>query len=110
MRVYNHALTPSEITASRTAGPDVVSSPPTAQPDAVTIHPGQKTRIAVLANDTGPLTASTVVIAQAPVLGTATPDAEGRILYNHSGTDLGPVNFTYTVAGPRYSSLVTLVN
>jgi len=77
VRVYNHALTPSEITASRTAGPDVVSSPPIAQPDAVTIHPGQKTRIAVLANDTGPLTASTVVIAQAPALGTAHPMRRG---------------------------------
>lgn len=62
--------TPSEITTSRTAGPDV-ASPPVTQPDAVTIHPGQKTRIAVLANDTGPLTASTVVIARAPGLGIA---------------------------------------
>ena len=103
VRVYNHALTPAEITASRTAGPEV-ASPPIAQSDAVTIHLGQKTRIAVLANDTGPLTASTVVIAQAPAVGTATPDAEGRILYAHSGADLGPVNFTYTVAGPGGTS------
>jgi glucose/arabinose dehydrogenase len=104
VRVYNHALTPTEIAASRTAGPDAVFSPPSAVADAVTIHPGQKARVAVLANDTGLVTASTVAIAQAPSVGTATPDAAGRILYAHPGGDTGPVSFTYTVAGPGGTS------
>ncbi|HEY8960737.1 MAG TPA: LamG-like jellyroll fold domain-containing protein, partial [Luteolibacter sp.] len=49
VRVYDHAMTPAEISASFNAGADPAA--PVAVADAVTMHRGQKARIAVLAND-----------------------------------------------------------
>ena len=101
VRVYDHALTASEIASSRAAGPDVSFPAPAAQPDQATIHPGQKVLLPVLANDTGPLNPASVAIAQAPAVGNATVDTQGRVLYAHpSSAGLAPVTFTYTVTGP----------
>jgi uncharacterized repeat protein (TIGR03806 family) len=99
VRLYNHALTPAEVIASRDAGPNVVFPPPVTYADATTMHLGQKVRVNVLANDTGIINPATVAIVQAPQSGTAVPDSAGQILYTHtSGTPLSD-SFTYTVSG-----------
>ena len=97
VRIYNHALTPAEITASFAAGANASFTPPELQPDSATLHHGQKVRVDVLANDGPGTNAATVEIVQAPQHGTATPDASGPILYAHtSGTPVSDF-FTYRV-------------
>ncbi len=99
VRIYNHVLTPAQVAANNTAGPDVILAPPTAQPDAATLHRGQKIRLNVLANDSGNFDPSTVSIIQPPSHGTANVDASGRILYQHDGSTSSPINFAYSVTG-----------
>ncbi|MFN0077035.1 MAG: PQQ-dependent sugar dehydrogenase [Prosthecobacter sp.] len=97
VRIYNHALTPAEVTASQAAGANANFTPPVLQPDSATLHHGQKVRVNVLANDAPGGNAATVEIVQAPQHGTAAPDASGRILYTHmSGTPVSD-SFTYRV-------------
>ena len=97
VRIYNHAFTPAEVTASQSAGQDAIFAPPVLQPDSATLHHGQKVRVNVLANDEAGANPATVVIVQAPLFGTAAADASGRILYTHtSGTPVGD-SFTYRV-------------
>ncbi len=97
VRIYNHALTPAEVTASQAAGANASFTPPVLQPDSATLHHGQKVRVNVLANDAPGGNAATVEIVQAPQYGTAAPDASGRILYTHtSGAPVSDV-FTYRV-------------
>jgi hypothetical protein len=97
VRLYNHALTPAEITASFAAGADASFTPPELQPDSATLHHGRKVRVNVLANDGAGTNATTVEIVQTPQHGTATPDSSGRILYAHTGgTPVSDV-FTYRV-------------
>lgn len=93
VRVYNQVLSPFQIVASRTLGPN--PNPPTAQPDTTTLHFGQKVAIPVLANDTDALLA---VIDQPPQFGTAVPDAFGRILYTHTTGQPVSDTFTYRAA------------
>jgi len=98
VRLYDHVLSPAQISANNTAGPDAAFPAPTVQADAVTMLHGGKARLKVLANDTGEITRSTLSIDQAPASGTATITADGAILYTHTtGT---PVNdsFVYRVA------------
>jgi len=97
VRLYDAALTAGEIAASYAAGPNPAA--PVAQPDTVTLHQGQKVLLNVLANDTGSKDPGTVEIVQAPAIGTAVPDSEGRILYTHPGDDAGSTSFTYRVSG-----------
>lgn len=104
VRIYNHVLSPVQVASNHTAGPEVILAPPTAQPDAATLHRGQKVRLNVLANDGGNLDPSTVTIVQPPSHGTARVDASGRILYQHEGGHSAPVTFTYRVAGDGGSS------
>lgn len=99
VRLYDHVMSPAEIIASRDAGPDAGFGPPVLQPDILTIHDGQKIRGDVLSNDDGVIDVSTVEIVQAPAHGTATPSADGRILYAHEGGGLGNDSFTYRVSG-----------
>ncbi len=77
-----------------------VTGPPTGtfslKNDAATIHPGQKVRIPVLANDLGQINRSTLQIVSAPATGTATILPSGEILYAHSGN--APATFSYRVS------------
>jgi uncharacterized repeat protein (TIGR03806 family) len=100
LRFYNHALSAAEITASYTAGPNPSFVPPVAVNDTVTMHRNQKARIAVTANDTGPLSSSTVAIVQPPQFGSATVDPSGKILYTHTtGAPAGDA-IVYQASGP----------
>ena len=83
--------------------------PPATQADAATLHAGQKVRIAVLANDSGDIDPATVVIAQAPLNGTAVPDSAGRILYAHTTGTPAADSFTYRVSGAGGQSVATTV-
>ena len=100
LRVYDHAMDATEIAASRAAGPDAVFPAPAAAPDTATIHPGQKVRLDVLANDSGPRDPASLAIARAPAVGSVSVDTDGRLLYSHPGGSVTPVDFDYTVSGP----------
>ncbi len=105
VRLYNHAMSQAEITASLAAGPNPAYPLPVTANDAVTMHRGQKARIAVLANDTGGLINPTsVTILQAPQFGTAVPDSTGKILYTQTGGIPASDSFTYQVSGPGGTS------
>lgn len=67
---------------------------PILQPDTATLHHQQKARINVLANDPAGIVPGSVQIVTAPQFGSATPDAQGRILYHH--TNGTPPNDTFT--------------
>ncbi len=95
VRLYNHALTPAEITASQAAGPDASFAPPVLQPDSAALHHAQKVRVAVLANDAAGTNAATVEVVTPPASGTAVPDANGRILYTHTTGSPAGDSFTY---------------
>ena len=86
-------------------GPKVLSP----QPDSVTIHAGQKVLIPVLENDVGGFDPASLEIVDDPVVGTATIDASGKILYAHSGADLGPVTFRYQISDNNSTSSPTTV-
>lgn len=80
------------------------AAPPVATDDSATIHRHQKVLIPVLSNDTGPITPGTVSVTTAPQSGTATPDAQGRILYYHTAGAPATDSFSYTVGGPDGTS------
>ncbi len=79
-------------------------APPVATNDAATIHRNQKVLISVLSNDTGPFNPGTVTVTSPPQFGTATPDAEGRILYHHTTGAPATDSFSYTVSGNKDTS------
>ncbi len=97
VRIYDHALTPADITASFAAGPDASFASPVLQPDSATLHHGQKVRVAVLANDAPGGNPATVQVVTPPASGTAVPDASGRILYTHTTGAPATDSFTYRV-------------
>ena len=99
LRVHDAALTPAEIQASFTAGPDATIAPPTAAADRFSIHRGQHGLFPVLNNDTGSVNAASVEIVQAPQFGTASADGQGRIHYAHGGGAATSDAFTYRVSG-----------
>ncbi|MEO5713232.1 MAG: LamG-like jellyroll fold domain-containing protein [Luteolibacter sp.] len=100
LRIYDRAITSQEVSATYTAGANVVYPAPVTTADSATIHAGQKVRIAVLDNDTGLINRSSLQIVSPPSVGTATVDTStGEILYAHSGTGTSPVTFTYRVFG-----------
>lgn len=98
-RLYDHAFDAAEVIVSRDAGPDASFGPPVTQADLFTIHDGQKVNASILANDSGLFDPATVEIVQTPTAGTATPGADGRILYSHDGAGAGGDSFTYRVTG-----------
>lgn len=98
VRIYDHAFSEAEVISSRDAGADSGLVPVT-NGDTATIHAGQKVRLAVLANDTGNITPSTVEIVQAPTAGTATPASDGRILYANTDSSASGDSFAYRVSG-----------
>lgn len=95
VRVYDHTMSAAEISASYAAGTDPAA--PVAVADAVTMHRGQKARIAVLANDSNVAAVPKVVIEQAPQYGTAVVDSLGKVLYTHTTGTPSSDTFTYRV-------------
>jgi uncharacterized repeat protein (TIGR03806 family) len=106
VRIYDHALGPVAIAASRALGPNPPL--PTAVADTITLRHGQKVRIPVLANDTNGIGARVV---QQPQFGVAMPDGEGRILYTHTSGLPASDTFTYravNAAGDSADTTVTI--
>lgn len=97
MRVHDSVLTTNDLLASLAAGPNPATHVP--QADAVTMHHQQKARIGVLTNDTGTALPGTVAVTQAPLWGSAVPDAAGRILYTHTNGLPAGDSFVYSVTG-----------
>jgi len=96
LRLYDRAISAGEVLASYTNGANTIFPPPVAVADSATLHPGQKVRLDVLANDTGSPGVGTLRIVSPPAVGTATVSG-GRILYAHDGSATSPVTFTYRV-------------
>jgi glucose/arabinose dehydrogenase len=104
LRLHNHAMDASQVSASFSAGANPNYPVPVAQADSATLHLGQKVRIAVTDNDTGPLSPPTVRIVQPPQSGTAVPDNTGGILYHHTAGQPESDSFTYQITGPGGTS------
>lgn len=100
VRIWDEALTPQQIAANTTLGPNNVTGAVAAMNDTVQLNPGADALITVLANDTdGSIDPATVEIVTPPGAGnSATPDSGGRILYEHGGVSPGVDSFTYRVA------------
>lgn len=96
-RIYNHAMSVTEVTNSFLAGPNPAA--PTAQPDSAAINYAHKVRLPVLANDSGNIFSSSIVIMTPPQYGSATPDGTGQILYTHTNGTPASDSFTYRVSG-----------
>jgi uncharacterized repeat protein (TIGR03806 family) len=110
LRLYDRAISISEVNSSYTAGPTATFAPPVAVNDATTVYPGQKVLVDVLANDSGNPASSSLAIASPPSVGTATV-VNGKILYAHVGTSTTPVTFTYSVgnvSGTTSTATVTV--
>ncbi|MCW1921398.1 PQQ-dependent sugar dehydrogenase [Luteolibacter arcticus] len=97
-RLYSGALSLTDQIASRKAGPDAAMVPVTVA-DNVTLMPGKKAGIAVLGNDTGHALPSTVEITTPPVNGSASVQADGRILYTHTNLAATTDSLSYRVRG-----------
>ncbi len=73
---------------------------PVAQDDSVTVAYQAVELLNVLGNDAdtdGTLNASTVTVTSGPMKGTAIPQADGSIRYEHTANATGTDSFTYTV-------------
>ncbi|MBB5352369.1 putative repeat protein (TIGR03806 family) [Haloferula luteola] len=110
LRVYDRAVSLAEIKASLEAGADTSYDPPVALDDSSTLHPGQKVRIPVTANDSGSPDSTTLTILTAPAHGTAEVHADGTILYTHDGSEFPSDVLTYTVANLGGTSNVATVH
>jgi glucose/arabinose dehydrogenase len=99
LRIYNRALTPTEINFNRLNGPDNVTIPPVnTVADSATLNPGAKVLIPVLANDTGATgNPATLEVVTPPANGSATIKPGGQILYTHNGSGTTSDLFTYRI-------------
>jgi len=95
VRLWDHAFTPADVTASFAAGADASFAPPVLQPDTATLHHLQKVRLDVLANDAAGANPATVEVVTPPTHGTATVAADGSILYAHTNGTPASDTFTY---------------
>ena len=98
VRIYDHALSPAQITANNTAGPNASFPAPVTQGDGVTMLHGTKARVNVLSNDSGEIASSTLTIDQAPASDTATVSSDGSILYTHTGGTPAGDSFVYRIS------------
>lgn len=73
----------------------LIAISPTALPDGVTLHRGQKVRLDVLANDHGAFDTQQFEIVTPPSAGTATILNDRSILYTHNGGAEGADSFVY---------------
>jgi uncharacterized repeat protein (TIGR03806 family) len=108
-RLYSGAMSLGDQIASRKAGVDAAMTPVTVA-DAVTLAPGRKAGVPVLANDSGQAFPSTVEVVTAPVNGTASVLPDGRILYTHTNLAATNDSFTYRVSGGAGLSNVSTVS
>ena len=108
-RLYSGVMSLGDQAASRKAGVDAAMVPVTVA-DAVTLAPGKKAGVPVLANDSGQAFPSSVEIVTAPVNGTASVLADGRILYTHTNLAATSDSFTYRVRGGGGLSNVSTVS
>jgi uncharacterized repeat protein (TIGR03806 family) len=98
VRLYDHVLTPAQIAANTAAGPDANLPAPAVTGESLTMNHGGKARIDVLANDSGEIVPSSLIILQPPASGSASISADRSILYTHgSGTPAGD-SFVYRVS------------
>ena len=97
-RIYDIALPASIVMTNYLNGPDgIPTMPPTLANDSMTLNPGAKAMISVLANDSGPaISASTLEVVNPPANGTATI-VNGKIRYAHNGSPATSDAFTYRV-------------
>ncbi|MBC8127958.1 MAG: PQQ-dependent sugar dehydrogenase [Gloeobacteraceae cyanobacterium ES-bin-144] len=107
VRIYNHAMSAAEISASNTSGPNPPA--PTANADSQSLHHLQKALIPVLANDAN-TTGGSVSIVTPPSSGTANVDSAGRVLYTHATGTPATDSFTYRISGLGGLSGTALVN
>jgi uncharacterized repeat protein (TIGR03806 family) len=110
LRLYDRAISISEVNSSYTAGASATFAPPIVVNDSATVYPGQKVLVDVLANDSGNPVSSSLAIASPPSVGTATV-VNGKILYTHVGSSTTPVTFTYqvgNVSGTTSTATVTV--
>jgi uncharacterized repeat protein (TIGR03806 family) len=98
VRLYDHALSAAQVSANNTVGPNGNFPAPTVVADTATLLHGNKARVRVLANDSGEIVPSTLVITQGPASGTATVASDGSILYSHTTGTPASDSFTYRVA------------
>ncbi len=99
VRLYDRALSLSEISDSRLAGADADVPAPMVQADSATINPLQKVRLDVLTNDSGIIDPGTVMIQTQPTSGSVMPAADGSILYTNTSGASSSDTFTYVVGG-----------
>ena len=98
-RIYDAALPASLVLSNFLSGPNALPiAPPTTVNDVITLNPGAKALIPVLANDTGPaLVPATVEVVTPPINGTAVVSTNGQILYTHNDSATLADTFTYRV-------------
>ncbi len=111
VRLYDYALSQSQITASGIAGPDKVFPAPTVIADSITMHRGQKAKLNVLANDSGEIATASFAIDQGPLAGTAIITADRQILYTHTSGTPTSDSFTYRLSnttGQTTTAVVTI--
>ncbi len=98
-RIYDAPLPASLVMSNFLSGPNALPiAPPATVNDAITLNPGAKASIPVLANDTGAApNPATVEVVTPPVNGTAVANTNGKILYTHNGSATLSDAFTYRV-------------
>jgi len=109
VRIYEYALSPSQISANATAGPDANFPAPATQPDAVTLRHGAKARVKVLANDTGEIFRGSLTIEQQPVHGTAVAMPDGTILYTGGNDGAASDSLVYRISNTTGQSATATV-
>ncbi|MEK7950293.1 PQQ-dependent sugar dehydrogenase [Luteolibacter soli] len=98
VRLYDYALSQAQISANTAAGPDANFPAPSVTADVVTMLYGKKAKLNVLANDSGEIVRSSLIVESPPASGTATVSPDGTILYTHTtGTPAGD-SFTYRIS------------
>ncbi len=109
VRLYDWAMTPAEITASRDAGPDKQFPPPAVNPASLSMLHGQKVKIDALADASGEVVPSTLGLGTPPQHGIAEITADGAILYTHTSGTPESDSFTYHLSNSTGQSSTAAV-
>ena len=97
VRLHDYSLNPTQIAASRDAGPDSVILPSIGDVET-TMLPHQKVRLRPLDAAGGEFVDSSLVVATPPIFGTATVQPDGTILYEHTTGVPEQDSFTYEIS------------
>ena len=96
VRIHGGALNPAQIEANYYFG--AYAPPPQAANDSVTLNPGAKALVPVLANDSpNSVFTPNVILTSQPSSGTAQVKPGGKILYTHNGGPSTSDQFSYVV-------------